>query len=320
MNKLCRIGLLLVSTIIFTTPAKAVLIGPDLSVRTFETDGAANIGWFAVSIDDLWAMPSNGSITGFQYYKQQSEGAGSDGNLHFFVVRPTEGPGLYSTTEASKFQVLYISEPITTNSLAPGVQAFGTGSPVSVQAGDIFGMFGRGVPFDVGSSQPTERRVIYGTPSNDNNATLGAGNFPITVPAVGAVLQAKHSSLGAWAANDYNWYANTNGRRTYSLAADFTPAPLVLGDFDGDGDVDGADFVAWQTNFPTTTGATLDKGDADGDSDVDGADFAAWQTSFPTTPSPGVASVPEPAPLALVAIGLVMFLTVVGYRRAVRHS
>src|SRR5262249_16207911 len=45
------------------------------------------------------------------------------------------------------------------------------------------------------------------------------------------------------------------------------------GDFDGDGDVDGADFVAWQTHFPTASGATRADGDADGDGDVDGADF-----------------------------------------------
>jgi hypothetical protein len=67
------------------------------------------------------------------------------------------------------------------------------------------------------------------------------------------------------------------------------------GDFDLDGDVDGADFVAWQTNFPTATGATLAQGDADGDGDVDGADFVIWQTNFPFTPGPGAAPVPEPA-------------------------
>src|SRR5262249_3722491 len=45
------------------------------------------------------------------------------------------------------------------------------------------------------------------------------------------------------------------------------------GDFDSDGDVDGADFVAWQSNFPKASGATRADGDADGDGDVDGADF-----------------------------------------------
>jgi hypothetical protein len=79
---------------------------------------------------------------------------------------------------------------------------------------------------------------------------------------------------------------------------------LVPGDFDSDGDVDGADFVAWQTNFPKATGATLAQGDGDGDGDVDGADFVVWQTNFPYTPGPGAAPVPEPAGfiLALAAV------------------
>jgi hypothetical protein len=72
----------------------------------------------------------------------------------------------------------------------------------------------------------------------------------------------------------------------------------VPGDFDSDGDVDGADFVAWQTNFPTASGATLAGGDADGDGDVDGADFVVWQTNFPYTPGPGASPVPEPNGLA----------------------
>jgi hypothetical protein len=75
------------------------------------------------------------------------------------------------------------------------------------------------------------------------------------------------------------------------------------GDFDGDGDVDGADFVAWQTNFPTATGATLAQGDADGDGDVDGADFVVWQTNFPFTPGPGTSPVPEPHSLLLAIAG-----------------
>jgi hypothetical protein len=67
------------------------------------------------------------------------------------------------------------------------------------------------------------------------------------------------------------------------------------GDFDADGDVDGADFVAWQTNFPKASGATLAQGDADSDGDVDGADFVVWQTNFPFSPGPGASPVPEPA-------------------------
>jgi hypothetical protein len=77
------------------------------------------------------------------------------------------------------------------------------------------------------------------------------------------------------------------------------------GDFDADGDVDGADFVAWQTNFPTASGATLAQGDADGDGDVDGADFVVWQTNFPFTPSSGAAPIPEPNSILMIGISAI---------------
>jgi hypothetical protein len=57
-------------------------------------------------------------------------------------------------------------------------------------------------------------------------------------------------------------------------------------------------------NSPKESGATLAQGDADGDGDVDGADFVAWQTNFPFPPGPGTSPVPEPAGAALAAIGL----------------
>jgi hypothetical protein len=76
------------------------------------------------------------------------------------------------------------------------------------------------------------------------------------------------------------------------------------GDFDLDGDVDGADFVAWQTSFPTVT--LPDYGaDGDGDWDIDGADFVIWQTNFPYTPGPGTAPVPEPTAAILGLAGLI---------------
>jgi hypothetical protein len=86
------------------------------------------------------------------------------------------------------------------------------------------------------------------------------------------------------------------------------------GDFDNDGDVDGADFVKWQSNFPKTSGATLGEGDADGDGDVDGADFVVWQTNFPFAPGPGTAPVPEPSSWLLVT-GLSLFALVLCRRR-----
>ncbi|MCC7087127.1 MAG: prolyl oligopeptidase family serine peptidase [Pirellulales bacterium] len=89
------------------------------------------------------------------------------------------------------------------------------------------------------------------------------------------------------------------------------------GDFDCDGDVDGADFVAWQTNFPKPSGATLDQGEANGDGAVDGADFVVWQTHFPTLIAPAATTVPEPTAGELVAMSLMIAFCVVGLAHAV---
>ncbi|MEM8947310.1 MAG: choice-of-anchor Q domain-containing protein [Planctomycetota bacterium] len=85
--------------------------------------------------------------------------------------------------------------------------------------------------------------------------------------------------------------------------------PLVAGpDFDGDGDVDGSDFLAWQRGFGTTTGAMTADGDANSDGAVDGLDFGIWSMEYGTSgdePS-GVAlaaaSAPTSEPLVAAAV------------------
>jgi hypothetical protein len=110
----------------------------------------------------------------------------------------------------------------------------------------------------------------------------------------------------------------------YGAGSSYAPDDLVLsnyipyipGDFDFDGDVDGADFAIWANNFSTSNGANVSTGDADGDGDVDGADFIAWQTYFPTLPSPGIAPVPEPTGWILAIFSLAATL---GMVRRIRH-
>ncbi|MCC7085069.1 MAG: hypothetical protein IT427_08685 [Pirellulales bacterium] len=103
---------------------------------------------------------------------------------------------------------------------------------------------------------------------------------------------------GAWKSSSALWLGIRGGAsyQVESLGVYFAALslPSIPGDFDSDGDVDGADFVAWQTNFPKANGGTLETGDADGDGDVDGADFVVWQTNFPFTPGLSAVAVPEP--------------------------
>ena len=79
-------------------------------------------------------------------------------------------------------------------------------------------------------------------------------------------------------------FANDGELQSFDLV-DVTVTDAIPGDFDGDGDVDGADFLKWQAGFPTASGATRADGDADGDGDVDGQDFLIWQGNYPT-PAP----------------------------------
>lgn len=93
----------------------------------------------------------------------------------------------------------------------------------------------------------------------------------------------------------------------------FTPTedPPLPGDFDGDGDVDGDDFLILQRGFGETNGATLSEGDADHNGTVDGNDLAIWETNYGVelTLMSGLSAVPEPSTFALSIISGLVYLT-----------
>ena len=78
---------------------------------------------------------------------------------------------------------------------------------------------------------------------------------------------------------------------------DFTQVAVasagIPGDFDGDGDADGIDFLVWQRGFPGTFGA---------------AELAEWQGNYGAPSLSGLLAVPEPASAAYLAI-VAMMLT-----------
>jgi hypothetical protein len=93
------------------------------------------------------------------------------------------------------------------------------------------------------------------------------------------------------------------GDLTLNLVGSVVAAPTVSADFDGDGDVDGADFFAWQRGVGITEGATRAQGDANGDGAVDASDLAEWSSSFGKSPQLVVA-IPEPTTIALVGLAV----------------
>ena len=104
------------------------------------------------------------------------------------------------------------------------------------------------------------------------------------------ILQANGLS-GLDGATFADWFTvtGTSGSVDYTLTSKIGAG--LPGDFDGDGDVDGNDFLAWQAN-PSV------------------GDLATWQANFGNTGAvASVGAVPEPASLVLVLMGGVALLT-----------
>jgi hypothetical protein len=120
------------------------------------------------------------------------------------------------------------------------------------------------------------------------------------------------------AAGEYTLKVNGAADWDYGLAWRMSTEFIVkTSDFDGNGFVDGGDFLTWQRNFGTLLGATRTDGDYDGDADVDFGDLAGFQASqlpaslaqygLATSSGSGAGAViPEPSSLAsaLVAASL----------------
>jgi hypothetical protein len=92
---------------------------------------------------------------------------------------------------------------------------------------------------------------------------------------------------------------------------------VASADFDEDGDVDGADGLAWQRGLGV--GDSHAEGDANGDGQVNAADLAAWRFQFGATGvvAPAGSAVPEPTGVVAVAAFAALFR--VGRRQRVKR-
>lgn len=239
------------------------------------------------------------------------------------------GPGLASIVHSVPFNP-QLAQPITIEMELASMTADNFGGvfitdevgPRPHHLGMLFNMTTKQIALnadDGGGFSGTGDRIILGTLPGYNG---GPATFSLTFDQDGFSVSIDAGAAGLFNSGNRPWSQVPNGfdltnfgDRAYLFIQSFdlnggSPANMVLesisvhgtlipGDFDADGDVDGADFVAWQTNFPKPGGATLSQGDADGDGDVDGADFVVWQTSFPSSP-PDASPVPEPTGFCLL--------------------
>ena len=101
------------------------------------------------------------------------------------------------------------------------------------------------------------------------------------------------------------------------LAWQQSSAGGLVGDFDASGTVDAGDLLRWETGFGLDSVANLVNGNADGDGDVDGQDFLTWQRAFAgQAPLAANASVPEPGNCVL---GLLASVLAFAMRRSSTH-
>lgn len=83
--------------------------------------------------------------------------------------------------------------------------------------------------------------------------------------------------------------------------------PSLLGDYNGNGFVDAADYTVWQDNFNSTTNLAAD---GNGDGVINAADYTVWQDNFgESLDSVGtLTTIPEPGTLGITAVGLALLL------------
>ena len=125
------------------------------------------------------------------------------------------------------------------------------------------------------------------------------------------IFQADGGITGAFptvaSADGRIWDIDLVGGDTLIATATIAAVLPVGADFNGDGIVNELDLLIWENNYPIASGASKMMGDADGDGDVDAADFIKIQTDFGVIPVPPISAsvaVPEPATvlLALLAV------------------
>jgi hypothetical protein len=104
----------------------------------------------------------------------------------------------------------------------------------------------------------------------------------------------------------------------YDFVTESAPATVRIsvglrGDYEGNGAVDGTDFVAWQRNLGATASQLGSGADGDGDGDVDGDDLLAWKDNFGVSNIASAAAVeiaPVPETAAALSTNLSLALNV----------
>jgi hypothetical protein len=216
---------------------------------------------------------------------------------------PVETPDTATSTQGwiNFNDELIVDQPLPQGLHTPGLVGAGFHTFTAVISTDsilfMLDLYGDGLTND--PNDPIGEREGNGTPGVDAMHEIFVGEFSGVFNDLRFGLPSQLPSSGgadpnaAFAAFD-----------NISLKLVPIEAPTGNADFDGDGFVDGSDFLTWQRGFGIDDGTALPaNGDATGDGNVNGADLAIWEAQFGTTPG-SIAAVPEPGSVALMLLAL----------------
>lgn len=96
-----------------------------------------------------------------------------------------------------------------------------------------------------------------------------------------------------------------NFREAYSSILDTAPNPTEMGDYNGDGRVNLADYTLWRNSLGSTSQLAAD---GNGNQRIDSGDYTVWKSNLGqvvASSAVGEAAIPEPAAGTLVVLALV---------------
>ena len=183
------------------------------------------------------------------------------------------------------------SGSIALESTTGGFDSFVLSSESGIFTGDAATL--PGGPYEVDSD--AEVSSVFATTTTSPGSSLNLGNIAVT----GLDLSFLMEDLGA--------LGGLTGNDNFEFSI-IVAGAVTLGDFNGDGVVDAADYPVWRDNLGSTDESLInDAGLSDGV--IDGEDYAVWRSNFGATSAGGSlaggdANVPEPQSLILILGGV----------------
>jgi hypothetical protein len=224
------------------------------------------------------------------------------------------GQDVLTSLDGNDFQFLYV--PYTASNLIGGHIA-GNGTAIHEEGGDQFSLTRTAAgtyELTVFESDLTTKRtesdgililsVAGAMPSDPSLPDRTYLSYQYDAANQKFVIQSRETLAGPPSDNVFGSNLALRDTDFYFAWVDFEAGKTIglagaPGDFDNDGDVDGADLDVWEQSFAVDVDA-----DADGDGDSDGNDFLVWQQNFTGAPATGAASaIPEPAAAMLALFG-----------------